>query len=540
VKLEITVPSEAVKSAFWFEVGAFKDASCTGLSPMLAAGVPEGATTRVAFKRDDASSPRVGDLPRGPFAFGAVAKDEECGILATGCVEVDLADSDTVTVAMEPTENATGKCGVGSSCQAARCVPSNNNNDPNVGAGCSLELLGAGPLANPVGGGGTMVSAPAVAATPTGFVIVYREVDPNGAVARVTVLPVDFGGGALSPARPQLSGRCATSQETDGVGLVMSAADGAKGQIVLARSACGAKPGLEVLSFTTSPEVAIDTNFRTTDSDNVSKILLSGGHVAAARTTGDIIAYVTDGQSAMATVTPGVGVQIPRGTFGFQGGATGSWIASSDRVLAVLSSGNGGGGADAGADSGSSDSEPTLSLLMAPVGTALDAFVAATGKPRPPVTFPGEWGAVAARGTRVITLSDGTGPGRSATYRTWDIDRTEPAETSGFSVDDSAKITAGDVVIVGDRAYFAALTAGSVSLHVYSNASTTPVPLREVIFSKVPRIPTVSTIRDGRVAIAATEGSEKAPGRVAVAWTSATVLNPNDATGGYAVFGCTP
>jgi len=29
-------------------------------------------------------------------------------------------------------------------------------------------------------------------------------------------------------------------------------------------------------------------------------------------------------------------------------------------------------------------------------------------------------------------------------------------------------------------------------------------------------------------------------GRVAVAWTSATVLDPNDATGGYAVFGCTP
>ena len=88
--------------------------------------------------------------------------------------------------------------------------------------------------------------------------------------------------------------------------------------------------------------------------------------------------------------------------------------------------------------------------------------------------------------------------------------------------------------MLGDKAYIAVLKPGAVSLHVYSNASTTPTPLREVIFGKQPRIQSVATVRDGRIAVAATAS------RVAVAWTTAKVLTNNDSTGGYAVFACTP
>jgi hypothetical protein len=87
--------------------------------------------------------------------------------------------------------------------------------------------------------------------------------------------------------------------------------------------------------------------------------------------------------------------------------------------------------------------------------------------------------------------------------------------------------------MVNDRVYFAVLKPGSVSLHVFSNASTQPKPLREVLFAKQPRIAAIETVKDGRVAIAANES------RVAVAWTTAKTLNPNDSTGGYAVFACT-
>jgi hypothetical protein len=141
---------------------------------------------------------------------------------------------------------------------------------------------------------------------------------------------------------------------------------------------------------------------------------------------------------------------------------------------------------------------------------------------------------LAALGARVIVMSDGGGPGRSVTYRAFDLDKTTPSETNGFSIAGAGNPTTGDVVMLENKAYFAALKPGSVSLHVYANASTTPTPLREVLFAKEPRIPAIVNVRDGRVAIAATSS------RVAVAWTTAKVLTNNDSTGGYAVFACTP
>ena len=149
--------------------------------------------------------------------------------------------------------------------------------------------------------------------------------------------------------------------------------------------------------------------------------------------------------------------------------------------------------------------------------------------------FPGVWGAVAALGTRVIVMSDGGGPGRSVTYRAFDLDKTAPAETNGFSIEGAGTPTTGDVTMLGDKVYFAALKPGSVSLHVYANASTTPTPLREVALREgAPHSHRSPPCATGRVAVAATAS------RVAVAWTTAKVLTNNDSTGGYAVFACTP
>lgn len=539
VGFEITVPSSVVPNVAWFEIGAYRDARCEAVGPMLTNGVPEGAAKRVAFRRDDAQSPRIGDLATGKYAFAAVAKGDDCSVLAMGCVEAQMGDADSVSINMIANDPASGACGLGAACQAARCVPANDNADPSVGAQCSLELLGAGPLANPVGGGGTLVSAPAIAATPSGFVIVYREIDPNGASARVTVLPVDPAGGALDPTRPLLKGRCANSDETDGVGLVTNGSDG---QIILARSACGSRPGLEMLSFASKPEVTIDPNFRSSDSPTAQKLALSGGHVAATRAGGSVVVFTEDGASRIATVQPGTGVASPSGSYGGTTGVTGAWVAASDKVLAVLSAGpfvapapvDAGAEAGAGGGTGTGDEGPTLSLVLAPATTSANDFSVADNKPSAPITFPGAWGALAALGSRVIVVSDGGGPGRSISYRAFDLGRTIPAETNGFSVEGAGIPTTGDVTMLGDKAYFAVLKPGGVSLHVYANASTTPTPLREVLFTKEPRISGISTVRDGRVAIAATTT------RVAVAWTTAKVLTNNDSTGGYAVFACTP
>lgn len=544
IGFEIALPSSLVDTAAWFEIGAFKDATCGAVTPLLVGGIPDGAVKRVAFRRDAKEGPRVGDIPRASYAFAAVARGDDCAVIAGGCVEADVGDTDNVTVEMDVIDPPAGACGVGASCQAGRCVPANDNSDPSVGAGCSLELLGSGPLANPVGGGGTLVSAPAVAATANGgFVVVYREVDPNGAGARLTILPLDSGGGAPDPIRPGLPGRCANSEETDGVGIALK---GDNGMIALARAPCGAKPALELLNFKATPEVG---PFLVSPSPNDARVLLSPAKPVAMRANGNVVVYTEGGIARIANMDVAKGItgvstaQAPTlGTFGgATTGLTDAWVAASESVLALLASGKGGvttapgdGGADGGTtvDAGGGD-EASLRLLLLPASTQLTDLDATQNRPRAPIVFPGAIGSIAARGARVLVVSDGGGPGRSATFRAFDLNKDQPAVTNGFSVDGQGSVTGVDVAIQGDRAYFVAMKPGQIALQVYGNASTTPTPLRNVSFRREPRISGVDTVRDGRVSIAATDT------RVAVAWTTAKALSNNDHTGGYAIFACT-
>lgn len=539
VSIEVTVPSDVQADTVWLELGAYRDASCKAVSPMLGNGVPEGATARVAFERD--KSPTFGELDRGSYAFAAVARAQNCGVLATGCVEVDVSKSSAISISMRATESPTGACEKGSVCSAARCVPASDNKNPTVGAECSLELLGAGPLAQSLGSE-TMLSAPAIAATPSGFVIAYREVDSTGSKPRVTVLPVDSAGGALSPGTKGLKNRCG-DDETDGVGLVMN---GAEGQLVVSRSKCGGRAALELLSFSSKPDVTINGTFVASESLGVQRFFVSNAHVSARNGNTNVVTYVEDGSAKVSAIRAGTGglvsVDLNGGTFGGTTGMTGAWVASSDKVLALLAAGppgvaepSGDAGAEGGGGGGGGgDTTPQLNLVMVPPGTAVALFNATAQTPRPAITFPGAWGAVAALGTRVIVVSDGGGSVRSVTYRTFDLDRAPTADSNGFSVEGPGTVTNADITMLDDKAYIAALKPGAISLNVFSKATVSPLPLREVIFSKLPRIPSVSLVRDGRVAVAAT------PNRVMVAWTTAKVLTANDATGGYAVFACTP
>ncbi len=539
LSFDIGLPESVVPDVAWFEVGAFRGADCSAVLPMLRGGIPDGSTRRVAFPRSAQVTPALGDLPRASYAFAAVAKNAACGVLATGCVEVDVGEADSIFVPLSATDGPTGECGVGASCQAARCVPANNNADPSVGAGCSLELLGSGPLANPTGGGGTLVSAPAIGATPTGFVIVYREVDSSGGTGRLTLLPVDFAGGALSPLRQTLAGRCGDITETDGVGLLVR---GERGLISSARAPCGDRPALELLGFNaTTLELG---KYQVTPEIDTNRVFLSPSKSAAARASGHVVVF-TDGDITRAkTMDPdaadGGGITEPSGTFGGTSGMRGAWVATSDAVLALLAAGTGDlvdPVPDAGVDGGTTPidagSDPTLRLLILPVDTPLTALNAALDQPSRPIVFSGEWGSVAANGSRVIVLSEGGAPGETVSYRAYDLNRPEPADQKGVSVEGQAKATAGDVAIFGDRAYFAILKEGSITLAVYANASTTLTPLRQLSLAKEPRISGISTVRDGRVAIAATET------RVALTWTTAAKLTNNDNSGGYAVFACT-
>lgn len=530
VALDVAIPRDLVDTTVWFEVGAFKDASCAAVSPMLANGLPEGPNARVAFRRDDAAPPKFGDIPTARYAFAAVARGADCSVVASGCREEDVADTDLVSIPLTASEAPSGKCPRGATCQAGKCIPANDNADPSVGAGCSLELLGAGPLANPDGGGsGWLVSAPAIATTPTGFVIAYRIVDPNGAGAWIKVLPIDSSGGALIPLSRQLPKPCTNSDETDGVGLVVK---GDAAMMALAKAPCGSNPELQLLNYkTTTPELTLG-KFVVSTTEQGKRVFLGPARAAATRPSGDVVVFTEGATGVIATMDPEKGIVAPRGIFGGAGVITNTWVAANDKVLALLAAGT--GESTQGTDGGKpadAKTESTLRLLMLQSNTALDTL---TSQSSAPITFPGEWGSLAAIGGRVIVMSDGSGPSRSVSYRAFDFNTPAAAVTDGFAVEGATgKATAGDVTIVGDRAYFAALKQGTVALHVYGNASTTLTRLRSVLFAREPRISAINAVRDGRVAVTATDK------RVAVVWTTAKVLGRNDGTGGYAVFACT-
>ena len=65
--------------------------------------------------------------------------------------------------------------------------------------------------------------------------------------------------------------------ETDGVGLVQNAT---AGQLVLAKPACGAVPGLELLGFNSVPEVTPEPASHVSTTDGAEKVVISNSHVA--------------------------------------------------------------------------------------------------------------------------------------------------------------------------------------------------------------------------------------------------------------------
>lgn len=542
LNLEITVPRDLVSKTEWFEVGAYKSSTCKTLKPMLANGLPEGVETRVAFKRADRVGPRFGDIPSGKYAFAAVARDKDCQILARGCVDTDVSDTSNVNIQMDGVETESGKCGAGASCQAGKCVPANNNADPSVGAACSLELLGAGPLlnVNPTG----FISAPAIAPTNSGFVIVYRQ-GLVGDSPTVVMLPIDTSGGAYgvdarttdAPNRPVLPVCEGRGEEADGVALLFG---GERGVFAVANNC--AEPSFTLANFSVT---AGERNLSAIPDPPVltktgAPLTLAAGHIAARRANNSVIAFTQGGIGKIAYMDTARGVvggaEGKVGQFGGSG-ITDAWLSASDRVLALLAAGtgavprtrtpDGGGGGEDETGQG-----PSLRLMMLPPETAPESITPASG---PTIAFPGSWGSIATIGTRVLVLSNDTeGPGRSVTYRAFDLGNDSPASIGGFEVEGEGAVTAGDVAIAGNRAFFAVLRDGSIELHAYDSPTVTPSAKSRVVLARESRISGIKTIKNGRVAVAATDS------RVAVAWTSTRQLDENTPAGGYAVFACTP
>jgi hypothetical protein len=327
---------------------------------------------------------------------------------------------------------------------------------------------------------------------------------------------------------------------------------------VLSRAPCAPKPtGIDFLQIDPAGGVTA-SGFE--GKGSLRRILSSAHSLAYDKTGGDfLLAFVEDKKTANVVFATGNHLEArPAIQFGGAGTKTAAWIAASDGARAFLAAGSGGdpGPVDAGNDTGSGDPDageggvdaappppppppqdaggggPTLRLQILP-GDADLATLATTSLLD---VFPGNWGSVVAVGQRVIVASDGTSAGKQVAFRIYESGALKTVD--GIVVDGAGKVTYADLALVQDRMFFAVQRVGTppatsaIALYAFAQATTTPTLKRRVVLNEDTRIPSLALVRDGLVAVAASET------RVAVVWTAGKTLTDKDAVGGYAVFAC--
>ena len=474
---------------------------------------PSGLAARVAYSATDTAI-ALGDVPTATYGLAAVVRRDDCGVIATGCSNVDLTRTRSVSVSLDDASSADAiACASGLVCTDARCVPDSVGNDPSAGAGCSMVLVGAGPLPDPLDGG-PYVTAPAIVPLAAGgFLIAYAEyLDADGTV-QLTTQPLDNGGGALAPTQEILDGHCAGDGKIDAAGLAMGANGGLA---VLSRPPCMNQSGFELFPLdatgavlkrnvflnATGPSVALSTH-ALVGAATASRFLL------AANVGGAATLLSSDGTKAFAQTTTAFGTPQD----------VAARVVRTSAAVAVEADGPsvgdaGIGGTVARVYLGSAASDPTS--LGSPVDEVPVAVTALT-----------------ALGGRAFLLSDGKS--ETVGMRGYDVAAaSQPVVSGGFTAVKTTGLLALDAAAAQNRVFVALEQQDSLAVAVIDGAlSNTPQILRRVDLASDVRIP--KSAHDGPVAIAATDT------RVAVVWVAhKTALSDGEGIGGYAVFACKP
>lgn len=540
VSFEVDVPGGLADQAVWVEVAAYPGASCSTLGPQAAAGLPQGYAARIAFRLDAPSRPTMGDIPRKSYAFLGTVRDQSCGVVGLGCVTVDVGGSNDVIVPIQATGQnpAPGTCDKDATCQDAVCVSSTDGTNPSVGSGCTLQMIGSGPLGGRYLDGDTLadeyIGAPAVVATPTGFLVAYREMATQLGKGRVRTLTIDPGGGTKGATANEVP-RCTGDDEHDGVGLGLA---GSVALLSMSRHLCSGKnAGVDYISL--DPGGAVGGYTAVFDPKNPDRTVeLSYGKTVAPSSVKGVydVVYMQNGDAIFAQTKVGAladkpiedPTRIPLFTTG--GPYTLAHVASSDKIVAFLtrSASAAPPPEEGGVSEGGAPGETaTLHLQIVTAGTSPASFglQAATD-------IQATWGAIAAYSDKVAVLTPGTEqPLALRIYGT--TSRTLLARTELVTIGADPYLD-GDVAFVDGRVLIAASRPGSISLLALTRGADAGGLLPELLLEQDPRVPDLRAYRDGHVAIAASST------RVLIAWTTATQLTGSDPTGGYALFACAP
>lgn len=365
---------------------------------------------------------------------------------------------------------------------------------------CDLALLADGTFDMPASPG-ALYSGPAIVATPSGFVIMYREADPS--VTRAVRLKISDQGAATRTDVDLPS--CDNDLSSDGMGAAWNETFGA-GFMTVSSPACGSdypSPRLYVANFDSDGENLAELTYELPSRIRLSPVKALapyGAKFFLAAMAGDApFLYAFDGLSVQQDPPP---MEIHKGN----GAVTFTQVATGPGKQSLLTDSDlEGGKLVLSMDDAPSGSSFLMSLPYGDV-TSLVSWSDRTAV----VHSAGDelgWNVVTQDG---VNLAEGTLPGPS---------------------------TALDVAQLHDHLLIAGGRAGSITVFRIDDANGTLSPSAfQVQLASSQGVDALESFTGERVAMAA------ARDRVVVAWltTTATMAGTSTVPGGYAVLGCSP
>lgn len=502
------------------------------------------------------SLPEIGSLSKEPHGFGVIVRDENCAVIAFGCTPADLSNGDLSNIEIPVFAYAGGLscdpklgidppccsplqnpgCEAPLSCVQGRCLAEGGSEGGSEGGtGCDLTVVASGPLPDPIVSLGK-VTGPAVVATPSGFVLAYREqnIATKAGTARLLLLTPD---GVLGAAHDVSVGSCSVDQP-DAVGLAFN---GSKGVLAAALPDCqqgGA--GAQFVTFDASGKPGGGTAPR---NPAFADLLIGQSHgLSSVGTAGEFefvyrAAFPGDGgltpyQAQVARLAGPTfkGGLIPTVAFG---GKTTDFavVASTGTVRGTLGH------------------LPDDGITVLELGTPATDFTPPAGILQLP---PAAWGAVTAFSDRVAVIVPGAvsaGPAPDAGEGGTEAGASEGGTSVGtgftLQIGDATAADRGKLVLGSDYTF----TGGDVALAGDDLIVIGAIPGRFLAFrvagarSALPTVAPTGREYDGTQPLTGVDGHRFAiaagSGRIAVVWLAKHDLG-SSGTGGWALLQCAP
>jgi hypothetical protein len=467
----------------------------------------------------DGNFNEIGSLEKTSYGFAALLRNDDCGVVGFGCTPVDLEHHRHVTIAVnELVSPPRGECASDETCNNSVCVKGSTGEGgvdadakPDTGPlTCDLNLIAAESFDLPTQAG-TLYTGPAVVATPTGFVIMYREADASGSSPRAVRVKISDEGEEDGRANVNLT-PCADNIESNGLGAAWNDVLGA-GLMAVSMPACPSSatdggvpaPRMHVSNFDREGNTITATEYNLP-----STILLNPvKSVAASPGAPEFLVAAMAGAAPFLYVFDGVGVQQdppPAEIHKGNGTATFAQVATATNSRATLTDSDLEGGKlvvtvnDVGSGTSSSNSFPRTTVTSLTVWSDRAAVIQPDGSSL-------AWHAFAKSGS---AIEDGTLAG--GPYTSMDL-----AQLHDY------------VLIAGAQTESITIFRLDDANGTFTSSSTLQTELSSSFGNT-----TLDSFQGDRVAIAA------ARGRVVVAWVTSTapLSSTTTAPGGYAVLGC--